>query len=74
MFLLLARWLHKTHRNCTIIARSSTNTVDLYASISQQTTRFKVARYSFSGSIPPKFELELRRHKQTFRKIATTVV
>ena len=31
----------------------------------------KVARYSFSGSIPPKFEHKLRRHKQ---KIATTVV
>ena len=34
----------------------------------------KVARYSFSGPIPPKFEHKLRRHKQTFGKIATTVV
>jgi len=34
----------------------------------------KVARYSFSGSIPPKFEHKLRRHRQSFRKIATTVV
>ena len=34
----------------------------------------KVARYSFSGSIPPKFEHKLRRHKQSFEKIATTVV
>ena len=34
----------------------------------------KVARYSFSGSIPPKFEQKLRRHKQRFGKIATTVV
>ena len=34
----------------------------------------KVARYSFSGSIPPKFEHKLRCHKQSFRKIATTVV
>ena len=34
----------------------------------------KVARYSFSGSIPTKFEHKLRRHKQTFGKIATTVV
>ena len=33
----------------------------------------KVARYSFSGSIPPKFEHKLRR-KQRFGKIATTVV
>ena len=34
----------------------------------------KVARYSFSGSMPPKFEHKLRRHKQSFGKIATTVV
>ena len=34
----------------------------------------KVARYSFSGSIPAKFENKLRRHKQTFGKIATVVL
>ena len=34
----------------------------------------KMARYSFSESIPAKFEHKLRRHKQTFGKIATTVV
>ena len=34
----------------------------------------KVARYSFSWSIPPKFVYKLRRHKQTFGKITTTVV
>ena len=34
----------------------------------------KVARYSFSGPIPLKFERKIRRHKQSFRKIATTVV
>ena len=34
----------------------------------------KVARYSFSGSIPAKFENNLRRHKQTFGKIATVVL
>ena len=33
-----------------------------------------MARYSFSESIPPKFEHKLRRHKQRFGKIATTVV
>ena len=36
-----------------------------------------MARYSFSGSIPPKVEHEkLRRHtdKQRFGKIATTIV
>ena len=36
----------------------------------------KVARYGFSGSIPVKFFLKhrLRHHKETFGKIATTVV
>ena len=34
----------------------------------------KVARYSFSGPIPPKFEHKLRRQKQSFGKIAPTVV
>ena len=38
------------------------------------TTVVKVARYSFSGPIPPKFEHKLRRHKQSFGKISTTVV
>ena len=35
------------------------------------TTLFKVARYSFSGSIPPKIDHKLLRHKQRFGKIAT---
>ena len=35
---------------------------------------FKVPRYSISGPIPHKFEHKLRRHKQSFEKIATTVV
>ena len=39
-----------------------------------QLTYIKVARRSFSGSIPPKFEHTLRRSKQRFVKIATTVV
>ena len=34
----------------------------------------KMAPYSFSGSIPAKFEHKLRRHKQTFGKITPTVV
>ena len=33
-----------------------------------------MARYSFSGSIPPKFERKPRRQKQSFGKIAPTVV
>ena len=36
--------------------------------------RRSMVRYSFSGPIPPKFEHKLRRHKQSFGKIATTVV
>ena len=39
-----------------------------------QVRALKVARYSFSGSIPPTFERKLRRHKQRFGKIDTTVV
>ena len=34
----------------------------------------KVARYSFSGSIPAKFEHKLRRQKQSFGKTATRAV
>ena len=34
---------------------------------------FKVTRYSFSGSIPFKFEHKLLRHKQRFGKIDITV-
>ena len=34
----------------------------------------KVARYSFSRSIPPKYEHKLRHHKESFGKIAITVV
>ena len=40
----------------------------------RETLRLKVARYSFSRSVPPKFERKLRRHKQRFGKIDTTVV
>ena len=44
MLRFLARLLHKSHHNCPIIACSSTNTVDLYASIWPQTTRFNTRR------------------------------
>ena len=33
-----------------------------------------MARYSFSRSIPPKFEHKLCHHKQSFGKITTTIV
>ena len=46
---------------------------DPHSPISRINPVFKVARYSFSRSIPPKFEHKLRRHKQSFGKIATTV-
>ena len=39
-----------------------------------QSLGLKVARYSFSGSIPPKCERELRRHLQRFGEINSTVV
>ena len=39
-----------------------------------RTMLFKVARYSFLGSIPPTFDRKLRRHKQRFGKIDTTDV
>ena len=42
--------------------------------IERDSTQLKVARYSFSGSIPAKFEHKLRRQQQSFGKIATTVV
>ena len=44
------------------------------AFVHRQLRLLKVARYSFSGTIPPKFERKLRRHKQRFQKINTTVV
>ena len=34
----------------------------------------KLARYRFSGSIPPKFEHKLRRHKERLGKSATKVL
>ena len=43
-------------------------------SLSDVSNQLKVARYSFSGPIPSKFEHKLRRHKQSFVKIATPVV
>ena len=47
---------------------------NVYCYIEDLPQRLKVARYSFSGWMPPKFEHKLRRHKQCFGKIATTVV
>ena len=46
----------------------------LFIKINPYHWSIKVARYRFSGSIPPTFERKLRRHKQRFGKINTTVV
>ena len=46
----------------------------IFTEVDHDAWRLKVARYSFSAPIPPKFEHKLRRHKQSFEKIATTVV
>ena len=46
----------------------------MYRLLAKQQLNVKVAQYSFSRSIPPKFEHKLRRHKQGFGKIDTTVV
>ena len=50
------------------------NYLPFQSSDNSHMTFIKVARYSFSGSIPPKFEHKLRHQKQSFGKIATTVV
>ena len=50
------------------------HTMSVLTSWSQTEANLKVARYSFPGPIPPKFEHKLGRHKQSFEKIATTVV
>ena len=57
--------LNLTMAECTPVFRTKTKMI---------AGNIKVARYSFSGSIPPKFERKLRRHKQRFVKINTTVV
>ena len=48
--------------------------VEVDFAFGQVNSVLKVARYSFSGSIPPKFEHKLSHHKQRFGEIATTVV
>ena len=42
--------------------------------IQSELSRDEVVRYRLSGSIPSKFEHKLRRHKQRFGKIVTTVL
>ena len=62
-------FMYPTILGCSLLPRDASQ-----AGLTLSTMTVKVARYSFSGPIPPKFEHKLRRHKQSFGKIATTVV
>ena len=61
-----------------IVSDSRGESLTFGFSVNKSTNKFpsllKVARYSFPGPIPPKFEHKTRHHKQSFGKIATTVV
>ena len=63
-------------QNRTKHAWAFSKTVEKISKITYTASRLslKVARYSLSGSIPPKFERKLQRHKQRLGKINTTVV
>ena len=63
--------MHTYSRGCTYSASLGRNSSHGYHYVIKS---IKVARYSVLGSIPPKFEHKLRRHKQIFGKMATTVV
>ena len=68
-------WEHSTARTILFLP-AVFNSVLMERSLARSTTNknFKVARYSFSGSIPSKFERKLRRHEQRLGEINTTVV
>ena len=63
-----------TFNNSPIWNYTHLDIIFLYKILDKGNGVFKVAPYSFSGSIPSKFERKLRRDKQRFGKIATTVV
>ena len=70
--LLYAKFGHLSHQKLlTNLSVFKLRRLHIYVS---ETRVLKVARYSFSRPIPPKFEQKLRRHKQSFEKIAPTVV
>ena len=50
------------YNNKSRLSLGSSCRANLYANVGLWTRRIKVARYSFSGSIPPKFEHKLRHH------------
>ena len=81
MFLSLRVIVFRVIIYVAVFAVSASETVEdsTWVRLLIQTSHFtcaelKVARYSLSGSIPPKFERKLRRHKQRLGKINTTVV
>ena len=57
-----------------VMLNSSFRGLDMRGKENFGVSRFKVARYSFSGSIHLKCEHKLRRHKPRFGKIATAAV
>ena len=65
---------NKFHINNNTTDRILPTNSNVRVPVNQIAINVKVARYSFSRSIPPKFERKLRRHKQGFRKIDTTIV
>ena len=64
----------KFHINNNTTDRILPTNSNVRVPVNQIAINVKVARYSFSRSIPPKFERKLRRHKQGFGKIDTTIV
>ena len=64
----------KTEKKIKCNKREREREILIYSYQGSPFRRLKVARYSFSGPIPPKFEHKLCRHKQSFGKTATTVV
>ena len=58
----------------TTIRNKAVNSLPIYSHHHYHHHQLMVARYSFLVPIPPKFEHKLRCHKQSFGKIATTVV
>ena len=67
---MLYATVKRTTKNVQLVLQQN----ELKSNDAHSTTLVKVARYSFPGPILPKFEHKLRRHKQSFEKIATTVV
>ena len=68
------KYLPMSHLRDDVISHVTISELGFFAAVTRFHYWVKVARHSFSESIPSTFEHKLRRHKQSFRKIATTVV